>query len=206
MTIFFVVWHRWLWKTLNFQNKGFYWFLAIFGCSAHAKNELRRNGWRYTDEYEWMNEFARLVSISSNFLFRFRVRTDGETVGTCKMYIAVYWTVDSRTITICCSIIWQFSAFFIAIVWWLPAGSPVIPTCGKSKLRINRSCKNLEGATFLRTRVRKTLRYLCILTHFFEMLLWCIFVLLQLVTFFILIHVHLYKYFVMQWCIVFETV
>ena len=38
--------HRWLWKTLNIQNKGFLLMFAIFGCSAHSKNELRRNGWR----------------------------------------------------------------------------------------------------------------------------------------------------------------
>jgi len=37
---------RWLWKTLNFQNKGFLLIFAIFGCSAHSKNELRQNGWR----------------------------------------------------------------------------------------------------------------------------------------------------------------
>ena len=29
-----------------FKIRGFYWFFAIFGCSAHSKNELRQNGWR----------------------------------------------------------------------------------------------------------------------------------------------------------------
>jgi len=29
------------------KNMGFLLFFAIFGCSAHSKNELRRNGWRY---------------------------------------------------------------------------------------------------------------------------------------------------------------
>jgi len=38
--------HRWHWKILNFQNKGFLLILAIFSCSAHSKNEMRRNSWR----------------------------------------------------------------------------------------------------------------------------------------------------------------
>jgi len=36
----------WLWKTLNFQDKGFLLSSAIFGCSTHSKNELQWNGWR----------------------------------------------------------------------------------------------------------------------------------------------------------------
>jgi len=34
---------------MNFQNKGFLFIFAIFGCSAHSENELRRNGWSQTD-------------------------------------------------------------------------------------------------------------------------------------------------------------
>jgi len=44
---------------------------AIFGCSAHSKNELRRNGWRWTDSLRTgtaIYAFGRLVSIRSNFL------------------------------------------------------------------------------------------------------------------------------------------
>jgi len=33
-------------ERLNFRNMGFLLIFAIFGCSAHSKNELRRNGWR----------------------------------------------------------------------------------------------------------------------------------------------------------------
>jgi len=31
-------------ERLSFQNSGFLLIFAIFGCSAHSKNELRRNG------------------------------------------------------------------------------------------------------------------------------------------------------------------
>jgi len=35
--------HRWPWTTLNPKNRGFSEFLAISGCKAHFKSELRRN-------------------------------------------------------------------------------------------------------------------------------------------------------------------
>jgi len=45
---------------------------AIFGCSAHSTNELRRIKWLKIDR-QFANRncyfFARLVSINSNFLF-----------------------------------------------------------------------------------------------------------------------------------------
>jgi len=36
-------------KDPEFSKYIFIVFFAIFGCSAHSKNELRRNGWRWTD-------------------------------------------------------------------------------------------------------------------------------------------------------------
>jgi len=40
--------HRWLWTTLNFKNSEFYSVLvAILGCDAYFKSELRRNHWIY---------------------------------------------------------------------------------------------------------------------------------------------------------------
>jgi len=34
--------------TLNLEQQGILVFFAIFGCGAHFKSKLRRNGWRCT--------------------------------------------------------------------------------------------------------------------------------------------------------------
>jgi len=36
-------------KDSKLSKLGFLLIFAVFGCSAHFKNKLRRNGWKYTD-------------------------------------------------------------------------------------------------------------------------------------------------------------
>ena len=51
VTSFLVVWHRWLWKTLNFQNKGFYWFLR----SSAAAQTPRMNCGEMAGDWQFAN-------------------------------------------------------------------------------------------------------------------------------------------------------
>jgi len=44
--------HRWFWKTLNFQNKGFYWFLR-FSAAAHAPRVNYNTYWRWWTWRSW---------------------------------------------------------------------------------------------------------------------------------------------------------
>jgi len=64
--------HRWLWKTLNFQNKGFYWFLRSSAAAHTSRMNCDKMAGDRLTVYE--QAFARFVSISTiscflNFFF-----------------------------------------------------------------------------------------------------------------------------------------